>query len=121
METNQYLIDYYNNYNEDDRFASRHGSVEFLTAMRYIAKYLKPGDRVIDIGAGTGRYSHAVARQGYIIDAVELVEHNIEVLRRNIQQGENTTATQGNAMDLSGFPSGGLVIILIYRRKKRWT
>jgi len=49
------------------------------------------------------------------------VEHNIEVLRRNIQQGENTTATQGNAMDLSGFPSGGLVIILIYRRKKRWT
>ena len=58
----------------------RHGSVEFLTTMHYIEKYIKPGDRVFEAGAGTGRYSHALARQGYIVDALELVEHNIEIL-----------------------------------------
>lgn len=79
MKTNQYLIDFYNNYDEDSRLASNHGTIEFLTTMRYIGKYLNPGDCVLEIGAGTGRYSHTLARQGYAVDAVELVDHNIKV------------------------------------------
>lgn len=72
METNPYLIDFYNHYDEDSRLALRHGTVEFLTTMRYIERYIKPGDRVLEIGAGTGRYSHALARRGYVVDAVDL-------------------------------------------------
>ena len=53
METNNYLIDYYSNYDEDGRLETRHGSVEFLTTMRYIEKYLKPGDRILEVGAVT--------------------------------------------------------------------
>ena len=79
--TNRYLIDFYRHYDEDGRLASRHGSVEFLTTMHYIEKYLRPGFRILEIGAGTGRYSHALARRGYEVSAVELVEHNIEVLK----------------------------------------
>ena len=82
METNQYLINHYSSFNEDARLMSKHGSVEFLTTMRYIDKYIKPDDRVLEIGAGTGRYSHALAHQGYAVDAVELVEHNIEMFRK---------------------------------------
>lgn len=74
-ETNPYLMDFYNNYDEDSRLTPRHGSVEFLTTMRYITRYLKPGDHILEIGAGTGRYSHALARQGYPVDAVELIPH----------------------------------------------
>ena len=74
METNSYIIDFYNQYDEDSRLAVKHGTVEFLTTMRYIQKYLKPGDRVLEIGAGTGRYSHQLARRGYAVDAVELVD-----------------------------------------------
>lgn len=103
METNQYVINHYNQYDEDSRLAPRHGSVEFLTTMRYIERYIKPGARIIEIGAGTGRYSHALARRGYAVEAVELVEHNIEVFRQNTQPGENITVTQGNALDLSAF------------------
>ena len=102
-EANQYIIDYYSNYDEDGRLESRHDSIEFLTTMRYIEKYLKLGDRVLEVGAATGRYSHTLARKGYCVDAVELVEHNIEIFRQNTQEGENVTITQGNAMDLSGF------------------
>ena len=43
MKTNPYIIDYYNNYDEDSRLSPRHGTVEFLTTMRYIEKYIKPG------------------------------------------------------------------------------
>lgn len=101
MSVNQYLTDYYNNYDEEGRLASRHGSVEFLTTMRYIEKYTRNGDRVLEIGAATGRYSHALARMGYTVDAIELVEHNIELFKKNTQPCEKVTIAQGNAMDLS--------------------
>ena len=94
-----YIVNFYNNYDEDNRLALRHGSVEFLTTMRYIEKYLKPNSKIIEIGAGTGRYSHALARQGYAVDAAELVEHNIEVFKKNTLPNESITIRQGNAMD----------------------
>lgn len=113
MKTNQYLIDFYNNYDEDSRLALKHGSVEFLTTMHYIEKYIKPGNHVLEVGAGTGRYSHTLARQGYDIDAVELVEHNIDIFHKNTQLGENITITQGNAMDLSAFSDNEYDITLL--------
>lgn len=113
METNQYLNDLYNHYDEDGRLASKHGSVEFLTTMHYIEKYIKSSDRVLEIGAGTGRYSHVLARQGYAVDAVELIEHNIEIFRQNTLPEENITITQGNAMDLSGFHDNEYDITLL--------
>lgn len=113
METNPYLIDFYNYYDEDSRLVLRHGTVEFLTTMRYIERYIKPGDRVLEIGAGTGRYSHALARRGYVVDAVELVEHNIEVFRKNTLPDESVTVIQGNAADLSVFPDNEYDITLL--------
>ena len=111
--TNPYLIEFYNTYDEDSRLRSRHGSVEFLTTMHYVEQYLAPKARILEIGAGTGRYSHALARQGYPVDAVELVEHNIEVFQRNTQAGEPVTISQGNALDLSAIPDNCYDITLL--------
>ena len=113
METNQYLNDFYNNYDEDSRLVLQYGTVEFLTTMHYIEKYIKTGDHVLEIGAGTGRYSHALARQGYVVDAVELVEHNIEIFSKNILPGENITIVQGNALNLSDFPDNEYDVTLL--------
>ena len=113
METSKHLIEYYSNYDENGRLTSRHGSVEFLTTMRYIDQYLNPGDRIIEIGAATGRYSHAIARKGFTVDAVELVEHNIELFRQNTEPSENITITHGNAIDLSGFADNTYDITLL--------
>lgn len=100
METLQALQEYYGGYDEDSRLLSRHGSVEFLTTMRYIEKYLQPGMRVLEIGAATGRYSHTLARRGYRVDAVELVAHNIEIFQKNTCPEENVRIFQGNAKNL---------------------
>jgi len=81
--------------------------------MHYIEKYLNPGDNVFEIGAATGRYSHNLARQGYTVNAVELVEHNIKVFQQNTIADENVTIIQGNAMDLSVFPDNEYDITLL--------
>ena len=101
MEVLKVLSEYYGSYDEDNRLCSRHGSVEFLTTMRYVEKYLKPGMRVLEIGAATGRYSHTLARQGYKVDAVELVQHNIDIFHANTQSGEDVRVFQGNAKNLA--------------------
>ena len=103
METLQALTQFYSNYDEEGRLLSRHGQVEYLTTMRYIEKYLRPGMRVLEIGAATGRYSHTLARKGYRVDAVELIQHNIDIFNTLTQPGEDITIRQGNAKDLSCF------------------
>lgn len=108
-----YLNDYYLGYDEDARLRSRHGMVEYLTTMRYIDRYLFPGARILELGAGTGRYSHALAQRGYAVDAVELIAHNIEVFRQNTQPGEPVTVTQGDARDLSAFADGSYDLTLL--------
>lgn len=101
MEVLKVLTEYYGSYDEDNRLCSQHGRVEFLTTMRYVEKYLQPGMRVLEIGAATGRYSHTLARQGYKVDAVELVQHNIDIFKANTVPGEDVTIYQGNAKNLN--------------------
>ena len=100
MDTIQALIQFYSSYDEEGRLLSKHGQVEYLTTMRYIEKYLRPGMRILEIGAATGRYSHALAQMGYSVDAVELVQHNIDIFNEKAKPGESVTIRQGNAKDL---------------------
>lgn len=113
METLKALTNFYSSYDEDGRLRSRHGQVEFLTTMRYIRKYLKTGMRIAEIGAGTGRYSHALAQEGYQVDAVDLIEHNIGIFKQMTQEGERVTIQQGNAKDLYFFADESYDITLL--------
>lgn len=113
MERIEALKGYYETHDEDARFASRHGSVEFLTTIHYVEKYLSPGMRILEIGAGTGRYSHYLARRGYEVDAVELMECNIEVFRANTQAGERISVRQGDALDLENIDDEAYDITLL--------
>ncbi len=42
-----------------------------------------------------------LAKQGYRVTAVELIGHNLELLKSKLNGSEPLTAIQGNAMDLS--------------------
>lgn len=101
MDTFRAIKEFYKEYDEDGRLQSKNGMVEYLTTMRYVDKYLKPGMRVLEIGAATGRYSHDLARRGYSVDAVELLRHNIDIFMKNTLPGEDVRIYQGNATNLS--------------------
>lgn len=98
-----FLESYYNSYNEDGRLLSQHGQVEYITTQKYIHECLAGfrGGSILEIGAGTGRYSVALAKEGYAVTAVELIEHNIDILKSKLDGTENITVLQGNAVDLS--------------------
>lgn len=100
MNNLEYLSQFYQDYDEDGRLLSRHGMVEFLTTMRYIDKYLRPNARILEIGAGTGRYSRLLASKGHTVDAIELVEHNIEIFKSKITAKDPISITQGDATNL---------------------
>ena len=109
-----FIRDYYNNYDEDSRTQSRHGAVEFITNMKYIRAYVPQGGKILDVGAGTGVYSIALAMDGYDIHAIELVEHNIEIFKAKLQAGGATfPVEQGNALDLSRFADESFDAVLL--------
>lgn len=110
-----YLEVYYNNYNEEGRLLSRHGQVEFLTTMKYIRKCLSgiEATSILEVGAGTGRYSVTLAKQGLRVTAVELLAHNLELLRAKLNGTEPLTALQGNALDLSMLPDGAFDLTML--------
>ena len=107
------LIDYYNKFNEDKRLTRRHGIVEYETAMKYIHKYLKKIDnpKICDIGAGTGKYSIALANEEYDVTAVELVKHNLMTLKKN---SNKVTAILGNATNLKMLRDNTFDMVLLF-------
>lgn len=113
-----YLEDYYNKFNEEKRLVSRHGQIEYRTSMEYIHRciqMLKDNGRnnikIMDIGAGTGRYSVALANEGYDVTAVELVKHNLGILK---SKNSSVKAYQGNALKLKRFEDETFDITLLF-------
>ena len=107
------LIKYYNKFNEDKRLSRRHGQVEYITAMKYIHKYLSKmnNPKILDIGAGTGKYSIALSNEGYDVTAIELVKHNLMTLK---SKNSNIKAFQGNAINLKKFEDKTFDMILLF-------
>lgn len=107
---------YYNKFNEEKRLDSRHGQVEFITSMKYIHKYLPQGIpaeqiKILDVGAGTGRYSVTLAAEGFDVTAVELVKYNLGILKK---KNSSVKAMQGNAMRLKKLEDNTFDITLLF-------
>lgn len=53
--------------------------------------------KILDLGAGTGRYAISLAREGFDVTAVELVKKNLDVMN---SKHEHIKIWPGNALDL---------------------
>ncbi|MGN1275632.1 MAG: class I SAM-dependent methyltransferase [Floccifex sp.] len=93
---------YYNKFNEDKRLLSRHGQVEYRITMKYIHQFLEQmhNPKILEVGAGTGRYCVSLANEGYDVSAIELVKSNLGTLKA---KKSSVKAFQGNAIDLHRF------------------
>ena len=109
------LNEFYNNdgCNEDERLTQdKMHYIEFITTTTYIDKYLKPGDRILELGAGTGIYSLYYAKKGFQVDSIELIQNNINILKSKITPNMKINAIQGNALDLSMYKDNTFDITL---------
>ena len=106
------LIEYYNKFNEDKRLTRRHGKVEFIVTLKYIHDYLNKmnNPKIIDIGAGTGKYSIELSNQGYDVTAIELIKHNLSYIKKY----DKIKSYQGNAIDLSRFKDETFDLTLLF-------
>ena len=105
----------YDIFNEDKRLNRGNSSrVEFLTTVHYIEKYLNPGDKMLDVGAGAGQYSIYFARKGYGVSAIELADSNISAFRAKLTEADDIDLVQGNALDLSRYADESFDAVLLF-------
>ena len=115
MNEEELLKQFYEAYDEDGRLLSKHGQVEYITTQKYIHACAEKinADRILEIGAATGRYSIPLSKEGFDVTAVELIQHNLDILRGKLDGAEKLTALQGNALDLSRFADGSFDLTLL--------
>ena len=51
--------------------------VEYAITCRYLDRYIKPGDKILDIGGGPGRYTLYLAEKGCAVTLLELSDANV--------------------------------------------
>ena len=101
---------HYNKHPEDLRLLRRHGIVEFETTMHHLHRFLRSGHQILDIGAGTGRYTSALMAEGYEVKAVELVKRNIDVF---LKREPTADVMQGDARSMPSIPDDTADITLL--------
>ena len=116
MSTREEIISgFYNQVDEDSRLQNnRHGQLEYTVTMHYIHRFAAPGSKVLEVGAGTGRYSIALAKEGMDVTAVELVEKNLDVLKQNSRGMDHISSFQGDATDLGRFEDQAFDVTLVF-------
>lgn len=85
-----------------------------MTTVHYIEKYLKDGDKILDIGAGAGEYSLYFACKGYEVSAPELADANIAAFKKKLTPEDKIDLVQGNALDLSRYADKSFDIVLLF-------
>ena len=105
----------YELFDENNRLIrSKAARVEFLTTVRYIEKYVQPGAKILDVGAGAGEYSLYFARKGYAVSALELSPANIAAFRKKLTPEDNIDLAEGNAVDLSRYADESFDAVFVF-------
>ena len=78
--------------------------------MKHIKEYLFKNAKIIDIGAGTGRYSLSLFDMGFDVTAIELVKKNLSIIKA---KNSKLQSYQGNALSLKKFKDNTFDITLM--------
>jgi ubiquinone/menaquinone biosynthesis C-methylase UbiE len=100
METDEIVRNYYNSTTQDEWERLERHPFEFLITTHYLDRYIKPGDTVLDIGGGPGRYSMYLAGKGCSVTLFDLAEENVAFARRKAAELRlNINAVRGDARE----------------------
>jgi S-adenosylmethionine-dependent methyltransferase len=82
--------------------------LEYDLTCRYLERYLPPAGSILEIGAGTGRYTLALCRRGYSVTAVDLSSALLERCRLRLAAAQLDGLVQlvvADARDLQTVPA----------------
>ena len=68
-----------------DRYAHTKGTVQEVDHVIAVLG-LRPGERVLDVGCGTGRHAHELARRGIEVHGVDISQRFIDLARTSDEQ-----------------------------------
>src|SRR3954451_7853870 len=81
------------------------------THMRMLEGYVRAADRVLDAGAGPGRFTLELLRLGAHVTALDISPGQLELLRARVPDVE---AGGGDITDLSRFPDDGFDVTVCF-------
>lgn len=80
---------YYNEHvNEEDQRLNQH-PFELPVMMRFIKKYLNPGNYIFDVACGTGRIAQKLLKKGYFMGLNDISDENIRLCRERLGNNRN--------------------------------
>ncbi len=113
-EQEKKVIAQYTGFPEGKRLTyTRAHETEFIVTMHYLHKFLSPGAKIADVGAGGGTYTKALADEGYTVDAVELTPRYVEEMNTILAGNNNVRVYEGNAKDLSFLKDNEYDVVLL--------
>lgn len=112
-ETTKTIRDFYNAavQGEWNRIAGR---PEFYLTCRMLDRYIKPGDKVLDIGGGPGRYSLYLAEKGCDVTLFDLSPENTKfAAEMAVEQGLSIKTITGDAREADKLINGQFDHVLL--------
>ena len=100
---------------DEDSRLSRH-QLEYDLTWRYMTRHLPPAGSILEIGAGTGRYTLALCRRGYSVTAVDLSAALLERCQQRLAIERLHGQVQfvvADARDLHAVPSMAFDAVLL--------
>ena len=107
---------YYNSDPEREHCRLEQHQLEYDLTWRYLNQYLPSKGSILEIGAGTGRYTLELARRGYSVTAVDMSAALIEECRKRIvEEGldKQVRLVVADARDLSQVGEKDFDVILL--------
>lgn len=97
-------IRYYENYNEDIRLERDNAHrVEFITTTHILDNMIDKNSAILDVGAGTGKYSFYYADKGHTVMAVDLSPKNVQIMKEKLSKSNSNkkiNILSGNVLSL---------------------
>ncbi len=90
--------------------------LEYDLTWRFLEAYLPPPGKILEIGAGTGRYTLGLVQRGYAVTAVELSQANLDACREYLADAGFLDRAQiilGDARYLKGLPDKEFDAVLL--------
>ncbi len=95
-----------------------HGRVQFHIHQHYLQKYIEKGDRVLEIGAGPGRFTIELAKLGASIGVVDISEGQLRANEEKFKEAGFDDAVEwrkkSDIMNLDGIPDGSFDATVCY-------